>query len=170
MPATTPDGAPTTQSVAALDIPVPAALSERPDLLLCRISGAVSRMTAEALAPLDVNAGHHSVLRLLADEGPRSQQALAEALRIDRSTMVGLVDDLERTGRVRRGRHPEDRRAYLVELTDEGRKLLRKAERRTRAAQDDIFAPLDAETRAEFARLMALLVDGGHLPGFHRST
>jgi DNA-binding MarR family transcriptional regulator len=159
----------THRAIAALDVPVPHALSQRADLLICRLSGAVSRMTAEALAPLGINAGHHSVLRMLADEGPLSQQALADALRIDRSTMVGLVDDLEKAGRVRRRRNPDDRRAYLVELTGDGRKLLRQADKRALAAQESIFAPLPPGEREEFVRLIGVLLEGGHLPGFRRS-
>jgi DNA-binding MarR family transcriptional regulator len=37
---------------------------------------------------------------------------LSEELRIDRSVMVGIADDLEASGYVRRERDPADRRAY----------------------------------------------------------
>jgi DNA-binding PadR family transcriptional regulator len=43
------------------------------------------------------------------------------ALRIDRTTMVALLDDLEAKGYVARQRHPHDRRAFLVHRTDSGR-------------------------------------------------
>jgi DNA-binding MarR family transcriptional regulator len=43
------------------------------------------------------------------------------ALRIDRTTMVALLDDLEAKGYVARQRHPHDRRAFLVHPTDSGR-------------------------------------------------
>lgn len=153
----------------ALAVPLPAALGERPDLLICRVAGSVQRVAAEVLVPLALNTGTHSVLRLLADEDPRSQQALADALRIDRSTMVNLVDDLERAGRVRRRRNPEDRRAYVVEITEEGRGVLRRADDVVAALQDSVFGPLSSADRAELARLLRSLVDAGHLPGFARS-
>lgn len=153
----------------ALAVPVPAALAERPDLLLCRVAGSVQRLAAEVLLPLGLNTGTHSILRLLADEDPRSQQALADALRIDRSTMVNLVDDLERDGRVRRGRNPGDRRAYVVEITAQGRDVLRRADAEVAALQDTVFGPLPDVDRTELARLLRSLVDAGHLPGFTRS-
>lgn len=157
-------------SVPSLAVALPAALAERPDLLICRVAGSVQRVAAEVLLPLGLNTGTHSVLRLLADEDPRSQQALAEALRIDRSTMVNLVDDLERGGRVRRRRNPGDRRAYVVEITEQGRGVLRRADAEVVAFQDAVFGPLSTADRAELARLLRSLVDAGHLPGFTRSV
>jgi DNA-binding MarR family transcriptional regulator len=152
-----------------LAVPVPAALAQRPDLLLCRVAGAVQRLAAEALAPLGLNTGTHSILAVLSGEEPRSQQALAESLRIDRSTMVALVDDLERSGHVLRRRNPGDRRAYLVEITVAGRGLLRRADEVVATLQETVFGPLPGPDRAEIARLLRDLVDVGHLPGFDRS-
>src|SRR5258706_11628903 len=53
--------------------------------------------------------------------GPMTQKALADARRIDRTTMVALLDDLQEKGYVTRQRHPHDRRAFLVRPTDSGR-------------------------------------------------
>lgn len=133
-----------------------------------RVAGSVQRLAAEELNELGLNTGSHSVLRLLADEGPRSQQRLAEALRIDRTTVVGLVDDLERTGGLERRRDPGDRRAYLVEITPAGRTVLAAADGRVADLQAAIFAPMRQEDRTEFVRLLRLLIDAGHLPGFAR--
>ena len=153
-----------------LAVPLPAALAERPDLLICRVAASVQRLAAEVLAPLGLNTGTHSILAVLADEEPRSQQALAESLRIDRSTMVNLVDDLERGGHVRRRRRPRDRRAYVVEITEQGRDLLRRADEVVAALQNTVFGPLVTTDRAELGRLLRHLVDAGHLPGFTRSA
>jgi DNA-binding MarR family transcriptional regulator len=64
------------------------------------------------------------VLWLLDDEGSMSQQQLGRKLRIDRTTMVKMVDQLEGRKLVRRKDHPEDRRVYLVEITPAGKKAL----------------------------------------------
>ena len=50
-----------------------------------------------------------------------TQKALEDMLRIDRTTMAALIDDLERTGFVIRQCHPRDRRAFLVWPTESGR-------------------------------------------------
>jgi DNA-binding MarR family transcriptional regulator len=67
---------------------------------------------------------HAGILHLLHDFGPMSQQQLGQKLRIDRTTMVKLVDALERQRLASRRNHPEDRRAYRVEITPEGSKIL----------------------------------------------
>jgi DNA-binding MarR family transcriptional regulator len=57
------------------------------------------------------------VLHLLDECGSMSQQQLGRKLRIDRTSMVKLVDALEEKKLARRRDHPEDRRIYLVEIT-----------------------------------------------------
>ena len=64
------------------------------------------------------------LLHMLAEYGPMSQQQLGRSLRIDRTSMVKMVDQLEKLKMARRKDHPEDRRVYLVEITAAGRKAL----------------------------------------------
>ena len=65
-------------------------------------------------------------LRRVAD-GPMSMGELAAALGIDRPNATVLVDDLEGQGLVRRRPHPTDRRAKMVEATQKGKKLAKRA-------------------------------------------
>jgi DNA-binding MarR family transcriptional regulator len=60
--------------------------------------------------------------------GPLSMGELASALTIDAPNATTVVDDLEELGLVRRGPHPTDRRAKLVELTRRGRDVARRAD------------------------------------------
>jgi DNA-binding MarR family transcriptional regulator len=68
-----------------------------------------------------------------------SQQAVAQALGIDRTTIVGLVDALEREGWVLRERNPSDRRAYAPKLSPKGRAVLRRAEKALDKVADSFF-------------------------------
>ncbi|NUT35497.1 MAG: MarR family transcriptional regulator [Hamadaea sp.] len=70
---------------------------------------------AHGLAP------QQAVLACLLDEGPVGMCGLGEALKVEKSSLSGLVDRAEKRGLVRRLPDPEDRRAVLVALTDEGR-------------------------------------------------
>jgi DNA-binding MarR family transcriptional regulator len=65
-----------------------------------------------------------AALLLRARKQPSSPSQLAETLGTDTAGMTRLLDRLETKGLIRRRRHDEDRRAVLIELTDEGRGLL----------------------------------------------
>ena len=61
-----------------------------------------------------------AVIWQLHQQGPVTQRTLSQALRVSPRNVTGLLDALEAGGYVARGRHPTDRRATLVSLTDQG--------------------------------------------------
>jgi DNA-binding MarR family transcriptional regulator len=132
----------------------PRLAAERPDIALCRASTVVARAAEVAAQANGLGVGHQLVLKMLAAVGPRSQQVLSEELRIDRSVMVGIADDLEKTGYVQRERDPADRRAYAVTITPTGRRALARAEKTIPTFLDRTFSAL---TPAERDQLTALL-------------
>ena len=48
-------------------------------------------------------------------------------LQVHRTSVTNIVDQLERSGLVRREPHPTDRRTTLAEITDQGRETAKKA-------------------------------------------
>ena len=64
---------------------------------------------------------HFGCLTVIADEGRLSQSGLCTRMRVDRTTMVAIVDDLEAAGFVERQRNPVDRRAYALDGDGRGR-------------------------------------------------
>jgi len=136
----------------------PRLAAERPDIALCRASTVVARAAESAAEQNGLGVGHHLVLKMLAAVGPRSQQVLSEELRIDRSVMVGIADELEKTGYVRRERDPEDRRAYAVTITTSGRRALAKAEKTIPEFLDRTFSALTPTERAQLTELLGKLL------------
>src|SRR5918994_1358105 len=120
--------------------PFPPALMARVGFLLTMVRGGTLAICTEALSPLGLHVKQFGMLLVLASEGPHSQQYLSEWTRMDRTTMVALVDSLEERGYVRRERNPDDRRAYLVTITPEGRRALKKAEAAMARAESRILA------------------------------
>jgi len=89
---------------------------------------------------------------------------LGDKLAIDRTTMVGLVDELEGMGLVERKRNHEDRRRYDLVLTDAGRSAVSEAEATAERVKEAVLAPLDDARRRQLHEMLASVLwnlDGG---------
>lgn len=121
----------------------PAPLAGRLGFLLKHAQLRLTEISGAALAPYGINGRHLAVLSVLAGGQLLSQQEAAGLLGIDRTTMVALIDELERMRIVARHPHPADRRKNVVDLTAEGRVLYDKADRAAEDAERRFLAPLD---------------------------
>jgi MarR family transcriptional regulator, lower aerobic nicotinate degradation pathway regulator len=91
---------------------------------------------------------------VLRDHGSAGQQLLAEVLSIDRTNLVGLLNELEQAGWIVRRRSAQDRRRHVVELTDAGREKLAHAEMLLAAVENEIFSGLDGDERETLHELL----------------
>ena len=82
----------------------------------------------ETLAPLDIHPAQYSALTVICENPGLSQMRLAHALGILRSGMVPLLDSLEERGLVVRVPSATDRRTHALQLTEQGKALLTRAE------------------------------------------
>jgi DNA-binding MarR family transcriptional regulator len=104
--------------------PLPEGLTRYTGFLVAKAHQRLWTLFGDECKKIGIDVPCGGVLWLLDDEGSMSQQQLGRKLRIDRTTMVKMVDQLESRKLVRRKDHPEDRRVYLVELTPAGKKAL----------------------------------------------
>jgi DNA-binding MarR family transcriptional regulator len=95
---------------------------------------------------------------LLRDHGPSSQQALVEALSLDPSNLVALLNELEERGLITRRRDPADRRRHIVGISTEGEERLLGAQLRLVRAEDHILSALSAEERTTLHELLTRAV------------
>src|SRR4051794_37386719 len=79
----------------------------------------------------------HTIGELL-DSGALTQRELGERLRLEKSTVSRLIDELVADGVAKRRPNPADGRSVLIELTAKGR---RRAEK-LHAARLELFARL----------------------------
>jgi DNA-binding MarR family transcriptional regulator len=121
------------------------------------------RRSEEALTPLGLRPRHLVALTLLRDHGPATQQSLAEALQIDPSNLVGLLNELEVAGLAERRRDADDRRRHIVELSGRGSETLADAERALTKVEDEVLGALGPQERLALHELL-LRATGGHLP------
>jgi DNA-binding MarR family transcriptional regulator len=145
---------------------LPASVQRRLGAVLGWAAQSAQEVADRALEPLGLTVKHFGVLTFLQGneaESPReggslSQQAIGERLRIDRTTMVALIDELEQKGYVKRERNPDDRRAYTITLTSAGRRAQARAEKAVDVQALEFFGRLSEREREELHRLLARLV------------
>jgi DNA-binding MarR family transcriptional regulator len=135
-------------------------------VLFFRLSRASGEGLGDALSAVGLRAPEYAILHQLYDAGPMSQQALGRSLRIHASNLVAMIDQLESDGLLIRRRDPDDRRRYLLELTDDGVRRLAAAERAAQEAEADMLAPLTAAERDRLRRYLTKMA--GHSCGSKR--
>ena len=131
--------------------------------LLDHLTRAGRRAAETMLDPTGLRPRHLIALTLLSDHGAASQQGLAETLSLDPSNVVGLLNELEERGLITRRRDPADRRRHIVEISTDGEKQLRAAQRLLARVEDDVLRALSAEERATLHGLL-MRAAGGQLP------
>jgi DNA-binding MarR family transcriptional regulator len=91
-------------------------------------------------------------------EADRTQIQLAELCQLDKTTMVVTVDKLEKRGLVERRPAPNDRRARIIAVTDEGRTLAEDGDALVRGVFADVLDSLPADERDVVAAALTRLV------------
>ena len=78
---------------------------------------------ADELEPHGILTAQWSVLRILWDIEGLTQVELAERMRVEKASLTGVLDAMERRGLIIRERNAEDRRKINITLTAQGRRL-----------------------------------------------
>lgn len=148
--------------------PEPRAAMIADDKPLTRCTCSAVRMTSrhisqaydQALSSTGLRLGQYAMLRSLLRLGPIGVQGLADAMRLDRTTVGRNLRPLQRDGLVSVVIDPQDRRGRLLAVTDAGREALQSAEPLWAAAQDRLESRFGSELTRQlhqtFASILAL--------------
>lgn len=98
------------------------------------------------------------VLEALQCQGPAKMKSLADALGLTARNMTAVADSLESEGLLRRVAHPSDRRATLLELTDDGVAAAGQSLGPRLAEISRLFDELSPAARNELRGTLATLV------------
>ena len=146
----------------------PLRYAESIPFLLSQTGAAVARMFANELAEVGITPRAFGVLSSLVLHGSQTQQQLADGLGMHRNNMVGLIDEMESAGWVRRQRSSADRRAFEIRLTAAGSSIVRRADRVVPELERALTAGLNAAERAALrGSLLRIASDLGLVAGVH---
>lgn len=124
--------------------------------------GIVARSVAPALEV--VSLPQFRVLVLLSSEGPRRVGQLAERIGANPSTFSRSIDRMVAGGWVARTENPESRREVMLELTDDGRRLVESVTVRRRRAVDEVLTRMSPTDRGALVHALTAFTDAAGEP------
>ena len=105
----------------------------------------------------DISMWGYIVLTALVEQPVRTQAALAQAIRADKSRIIGVLDELQERGLIHRQPDEADRRVHLLSLTPEGDRLRQSVEAGIRRSEEEVLAMLAPADREAFLRSLKAL-------------
>jgi DNA-binding MarR family transcriptional regulator len=115
------------------------------------------RLLDAALEPLGLKSREFWIL-VIAGAGNISQHEMADLCGLDPSSLVAVLDGLERRGLLHRQRSPHDRRVQWVQRTEEGDRLFARALPRAQSAEAEQLAALSAADQRQLVAAMRKLI------------
>lgn len=91
---------------------------------LMRATESVNNRLNRHLADANLTVSQFGTLEVLLHLGPLNQRAIGEKLLKSGGNITMVIDNLERSGYVKRKKDPDDRRAVLIHLTTKGKAFI----------------------------------------------
>lgn len=132
-------------------------LAQSSGYLLSRLGQAFKEQAIERAERAGFELYDYTLLAILGEGARATQAGIADAMMLDPSRLVALLDSLEARGMVMRQRDPQDRRRHLVTITEPGRLELERLRAILAELEDEFFAPLDAASRAALHPMLIAL-------------
>jgi MarR family transcriptional regulator, transcriptional regulator for hemolysin len=110
---------------------------------------------AAAVAELPAGPRGYQVLLIASAGSCRNQAGIAEHLRIDRTVMTYLLDDLEGARLIKRQPDPADRRSRQIVLTAKGSRTLTQLTDRIAEVEHELLVDLTASEATQLRELLA---------------
>jgi DNA-binding MarR family transcriptional regulator len=113
-------------------------------------------------AGYDLTPVQYSALTAIGTQPGIDQATLAGLIAYDRTTITGVIDRLVQKGLAERRASSRDRRARELEITDEGKRTLRKITPAVDSAQRIMLRGLSAKEGEELMRLLHKAIAAGN--------
>jgi DNA-binding MarR family transcriptional regulator len=110
---------------------------------------------ARVLSDFGLRAVSFSALSIIVAQPGLTQTQLADALQIERSNLVTLIDELSGRSLIIRAPVAQDRRRHALMPTASGKKLALAAREAVEAHERDLFSCLTVQEQDELKRILA---------------
>lgn len=124
------------------------------NFILSNAQNAVHNYFKRQLQDYDITPSQYALLHCLYVQDGLTPSQLAQALRLDTSSITGILGRLEKKGLIDRVYSQEDRRSVSIHLRDEGKALWAQVDRVIDEANDKILDGLDPELYEHFLSII----------------
>ncbi len=147
----------TTAETQAREHQIPEELLGSTLFLLARLGYTLKARLVEEFEQAGFSIYQYGVLATLSEGACGTQATLADVLHLDRSLLVGVLDELEERGLVERQRDLNDRRRHAVSLTSEGKRQLVKLRKLVKGIEEAVLEPLEQRSRDSLHKALLTL-------------
>ena len=139
--------------------------------LLSQLGFETARRFGALMGEMALEPRHFAVLRAIEANQGSPQMAIGDRIRVPPSSMVAVVDQLERLDLVERRPHPTDRRSRTLHLTPHGREILEQAVALAVGFETVLTEGLSTAQRQELIAMLTTVADNlGLTTGVHPAS
>lgn len=139
--------------------------------MMAKLARALTTAELPVLEAHGLSMWAYVVLLSLRSEPVRTQAALAQSIGADKTRIIAVLDDLQTRGLIDRQPDQSDRRAHVLSLTDEGRRVRDAAQAEIQRREELLLDRLSPADRRGFMRALQQLstlppeeITGGRTP------
>lgn len=135
-------------------------IEESLGFLMSKAHQAFSSNFKARLAYFNITPPQFATLAFLCKQDGMNQIQLGNKMQVDRTTISGIIDRLEKEDFVTRQNNPSDRRTHLVFLTPKGRELKNRIQTSAISANSETLAVLTSEEVRQLKTYLKKIVEG----------
>lgn len=125
--------------------------------LIAKARNILKKEFEKELKPYNISYAHRVILIRLSEKDAVTQKELAQDTYFEQSNLTLMLDKLELKGLVKRQPKENDRRAYLISITSEGKDLIAPLIQMGEIIMQKALKGVNPEQKKEFSSLLELL-------------
>jgi DNA-binding MarR family transcriptional regulator len=123
-------------------------------VLIANIRNLLKNRLEKDLQEYCISPAESIIIRRLCEKDNLTQKELAKDTYFKQSSLTLLIDRLEKKGMVERRAKKNDRRAYLICITNEGKKLEQILKDASRKVEEEALKGVDKETEEQLIQIL----------------
>ncbi|WP_245799273.1 MarR family winged helix-turn-helix transcriptional regulator [Virgibacillus siamensis] len=122
-----------------------------------RLSKKISRIINHHLKEFNITTEQWAVLRTVYESGLINQRTLSERADKDKATLTKILDLLEKHEYTTRVQNPDDRRSFLIQITEKGSNLVNSVGPYLKEVYSELIGDIDSEKLRLYQEVLSSL-------------